>query len=94
MDHFIDHIEIQNFKSIRHLEVGGLKRINLLLGRPNVGKLNLLEALSLFALSYVWEGLKKLTDLVRLTNSRELFYDGNFGQEILLTSNPNPIRPT
>ena len=80
MDHFIDHIEISNFKSIRHLELTGFKRINLLLGRPNVGKSNLLEALSLFSLPYVWEGSKKLTDLVRLGNPFEIFFDGNYSQ--------------
>ena len=45
MENFIDYIEIKNFKSIRHLELTGFKRINLLLGRPNAGKSNLLEAL-------------------------------------------------
>ena len=75
MDHFIDHIEIKNFKSIRHLNVDGFKRINLFIGRPNVGKSNILEALSMFSLPYVWEGSKKLTDLVRLENSREIFYN-------------------
>lgn len=75
MENFIDHIEIQNFKSIWHLEVGGFKRINLFLGRPNVGKSNLLEALGMFSTS--WE---KLTDIVRIENLRELFYDGNIDE--------------
>lgn len=82
MENFIDHIEIQNFKSIRHLEVSGFKRINLFLGRPNVGKSNLLEALSLFALPYLWQGSKKLTDLVRLQNLRELLYNGEYTEPI------------
>jgi hypothetical protein len=80
MDHFIDQIEIHNFKSIRELQVSGFKRINLFIGRPNVGKSNILEALSLFSLPYLWEGSKKLTDLVRLTNLFELFYDGDYKQ--------------
>ena len=73
IDHLIDQIEISSFKSIRHLKLTGFKRINLLLERPNVGKSNLLEALSLFSLPYVWEGSKKLTDLVRLEESLEIF---------------------
>lgn len=77
MENFIDQIEISNFKSIRHLKLTGFKRINLLLGRPNVGKSNLLEALSLFSLPYVWEGSKRLTDLVRLEDSLEIFWDGD-----------------
>lgn len=84
MDHFIDHIIIRNFKSIRHLDVSGFKRINLFIGRPNVGKSNILEALSLFSLPYVWEGSKKLTDLVRLENQRELFYEGKPFEDILI----------
>lgn len=78
MDNFIDQIEISNFKSIRDLKLQGFKRINLFIGRPNVGKSNLLEALSLFSLPYVWEGSKKLTNIIRLKAQRELFYNGNF----------------
>ncbi len=84
MENFIDHIEIRNFKSIRHLEVGGFKRINLFLGRPNVGKSNLLEALSLFSLPYVWEGSKKLTDIIRLDKPLEIFFDGDHTQPSLV----------
>ncbi len=75
MDHFIDHIEIKNFKSIRHLKVGGFKRINLFIGRPNVGKSNILEALSLFGLPYLRDDRKQeLTDFVRLEFPLQLFY--------------------
>jgi len=84
MENFIDQIEISNFKSVRHLELTGFKRINLLLGRPNVGKSNLLEALSLFALPYVWEGSKKLTDLVRLEDSLQIFWDGDHTRPALI----------
>lgn len=37
---------IRNFKSIRHIELDA-KRINIIIGEPNVGKSNVLEALSL-----------------------------------------------
>ncbi|MBC8155428.1 MAG: AAA family ATPase [Bacteroidetes bacterium] len=81
MENFIDHLMIENFKSIRELTVSGFNRINLFIGRPNVGKSNILEAMSLFSLPYVWEGSKKLIDLVRLEDSRELFYDGNISAD-------------
>ena len=84
MEHFIEHIEIRNFKSIWELNISRLKRINLFIGRPNVGKSNILEALSLFSLPYVWEGSKKLTDLVRLENSLEIFWDGEHKNDILI----------
>ena len=79
MDNFIDYIEVSNFKSIRNLELTGFKRINLLLGRPNVGKSNLLEALSLFSIPYVWESPpRRLTEIIRLKSQTDLFYEANF----------------
>ncbi|WP_375444890.1 AAA family ATPase [uncultured Fibrella sp.] len=92
MDHFIDQIEIKNFKSIRDLKLTGFKRINLFIGRPNVGKSNMLEALSLFSLPYVWGGSKKFTDIIRLQNLRELFHSGviNKGSGIRLSRKASP----
>lgn len=84
MDHFIDQIDIRNFKSIREMTVSGFKRINLFIGRPNVGKSNILEALSLFSLPYIWEGSKKLTDIVRLQSLLEAFYEGSYERGIYL----------
>ncbi len=85
MDNFINYIEISNFKSIRHLKLTGFKKINLFIGRPNVGKSNLLEALSLFSLPYVWDGSKKLTEILRLDNSREIFYEGNVSNSAFIS---------
>ena len=45
-------IEIKNFKSVKHVVLKNCKRINLLIGKPNVGKSNILEALSAFSLPY------------------------------------------
>ena len=44
---FIDNIEIKNFKSIRHQKIEGCKKVNVFIGYPNVGKSNILEAISL-----------------------------------------------
>lgn len=64
---FIKNISIQNFKSMRFCEIQDCKRINLFIGRPNVGKSNILEALSLFSIPYLSENSsKKLSNLVRL----------------------------
>lgn len=49
MPQIIKNIHIENFKSAKNVELTDCKRINLLIGKPNVGKSNLLEALSLFA---------------------------------------------
>lgn len=79
MDHFIDQIEIHNFKSIRDLRLEGFKRVNLFIGRPNVGKSNILEALSLFSSSW-----SKLTDVIRVENLRELHYNGDVNDSVVL----------
>ncbi len=44
----INKLEIKNFKSIKHLELD-CKRVNIFIGKPNVGKSNILEALGIFS---------------------------------------------
>ncbi len=88
MENFISHIDIQNFKSIRDCEIHGCKRINLFIGRPNVGKSNIIEALSLFSIPYLKENnSKKLSNLIRLENETELFYNGEYDQETFINTN-------
>jgi hypothetical protein len=85
MSAFIEHIEIKNFKSIRHLEMDGFKKINLFIGKPNVGKSNILEALSVFTIPYLrHNSSKKLTDLIRLEDSIQIFHQGEFESESVL----------
>jgi AAA15 family ATPase/GTPase len=43
----INNIEFQNFKSIGNLKLENCNKINLLVGPPNVGKSNILEALAI-----------------------------------------------
>ena len=66
--------QIKNFKSIKSLEID-CKRVNLLIGAPNVGKSNILEALSLFNVPYVFTSKKQLGELVRFLNLKNLYYD-------------------
>ena len=63
MSDFIDHIHISNFKSIRESEISDCKRINLIIGRPNVGKSNILESLSLFSTPYLTENTSKSSQI-------------------------------
>ncbi len=104
MENFIEHINISNFKSILNLKLEGLSRINLFIGKPNVGKSNILEALGVFSLPYLeLNPKKKLSSLIRVEYQNELFFDGNFENQIILKSNigsysitkgPNYIDPT
>ncbi|OQP48111.1 hypothetical protein A4H97_30095 [Niastella yeongjuensis] len=74
----IPSISIKNFKSIRDLQISDCSRINLFIGKPNVGKSNILEALSTFSIPYLRENpTRKLSHLIRLESETELFYNGN-----------------
>lgn len=76
-------IEIKNFKSVKHIVLKDCKRINLLIGKPNVGKSNILEALSVFSLPYArYTKNKSLQQFIRCENESELFYNGDKTQDI------------
>ena len=66
-------VSIRNFKSIKHIEWEA-RRINLIVGEPNVGKSNILEALSLFGLGFD-ASEKQLKKLIRYEDMVEWFYD-------------------
>ena len=59
----IKNIEIKNFKSIRHAKIEDCKRVNVFIGYPNVGKSNILEALSLYSIN---ENNFNFCDFVRI----------------------------
>jgi AAA15 family ATPase/GTPase len=88
MTDFISHIDIRNFKSVKSCSIKGCKRINLLIGRPNVGKSNIIEALSLFSVPYLsFNKSKSLNNLVRCENITELFYSGNYEESTYVETN-------
>lgn len=80
---FIKNIEIKNFKSIRHQVIDGCKRINVFIGYPNVGKSNILEALSLFSLNQE----TKFIDLVRVKEDPTIFFDGIIENTLMVAIN-------
>jgi AAA15 family ATPase/GTPase len=89
-DTFFKSVHITNFKSLKDVTLSDCKRINLLIGKPNVGKSNILEAIGLFSLPYLkYNKSKKITQFVRLENIDELFFDGNIDKEINIRVNEN-----
>lgn len=62
----LSELSIQNYKSIKKLDLD-CKRINLFIGRPNVGKSNILEAISLLS-GGVGEHIRK-------EDFRNMFFD-------------------
>lgn len=79
MNYFISDISIQNFKSIKKLLISDCSRINVFIGEPNVGKSNILEALTLasFPNTNVEDG-----KLIRYERDTELHYGGNIDNKI------------
>ncbi|MFH0930959.1 MAG: AAA family ATPase [Candidatus Zixiibacteriota bacterium] len=71
-------LNIQNFKSIKHLHLN-CKKINVFIGKPNTGKSNILESIGLFSLPY---GHLKDKDFVRFENMSNMFYDNEVSEMI------------
>jgi predicted ATP-dependent endonuclease of OLD family len=81
-EHFFSKVEIKNFKSIENIEFE-CKRINLFVGKPNVGKSCIIEALSLLAkpdllLNY------DLKYLINFESYHNLFHNNIVHNEIIV----------
>ncbi len=73
----VPEILIKNFKSLKEVCLSDCKRINLFIGKPNVGKSNLLEALSLFCLPHLkYLKKKEMQSFIRVKSASELFTNG------------------
>ncbi|MEQ1529732.1 MAG: AAA family ATPase, partial [Methylococcales bacterium] len=90
MNNFFNSVHITNFKSLKDVTLSDCKRINVLIGKPNVGKSNILEAIGLFGLYYFrYNKNKKLSQFIRLENIPELFFDGEIENHISITTDDN-----
>ncbi|GAA4445916.1 ATP/GTP-binding protein [Nibrella saemangeumensis] len=83
-NNFLQWVDIKNFKSIKDLRVD-CKRVNVFIGKPNVGKSNILEGLALLGASLNHE--KYLSGAVRYEELRDLFYDSDPTNPINVFSN-------
>lgn len=83
----LDSLEIRRFRGFEHLTIKRLERVNLIVGKNNIGKTNLLTAIQLYASrasssSFIWEVLGTRNEVRRklvnvkdmLTALRYLFY--------------------
>lgn len=83
----VRNIRIKHFKSLEDVEIKGCKRYNLFVGRPNVGKSNILEALTLFALPYIGGTRFSLPHFLRMErNNASLFFNGDISKSIEITA--------
>jgi AAA15 family ATPase/GTPase len=90
---FIKDLRIKNFKSIKDLTLQ-CKRVNVFIGKPNVGKSNILEALDLAYLSSMLDDNKSreeqgldlinIKDFFRVNSPKDLFYHGGVQEDIEL----------
>lgn len=78
----INNISIKNYKSVQEVSLQGCCRYNLLIGRPNVGKSNILEALSLFQAPYFSDWKVDINKAFRIENTSSLFNLGEVGKQI------------
>jgi len=76
----IKTLEIKNFKSIKHQKLD-CKRINVLIGEPNTGKSNILEALGIFSFG-AYSNYSDFKDFVRFERTNNLFYDESIDEDI------------
>ncbi len=88
----LSEFTIKNYKGINELHLTGLRQINLFVGKNNVGKSNLLEAISLYVNNWSFNSLLQI-----LGNRREKiddFIKPTFNQsEKSLLENFSPILP-
>jgi len=90
---FLNWVEIKNFKSIKDLRLD-CKRINVFIGKPNVGKSNILEALSMLGVEYSKDAILKGS--IRYNDIRHLFYENNNESAIQVSTDKRiaAVRPT
>jgi AAA15 family ATPase/GTPase len=81
MENAFNNIEIKNFKSIKYLKTD-CKRVNVFIGKPNVGKSNVLEALSLLGANYSLSHEKYLSEFIRYEEITNLFNDDDLLNKI------------
>jgi len=79
----IQQLNIKNFKSIKDLKFP-CKKLNVLIGEPNSGKSNIVEALALRSQNAIGMELNK--EMIRYKTIGDLFYDFDINKPIEINS--------
>lgn len=86
MKNHLEYVEIKNFKSVKDLRLD-CGRINVFVGKPNVGKSNILEAIGLLGAENSYSN-KFCEGIARYETLNNLFYDSVIiDQEISVSTN-------
>lgn len=81
-------LEIKNFKSLKNIKLD-VSRINVFIGKPNSGKSNLLEALTLFNFIQGKQNQKDNPKIIRYNTLDNLFYDRDISNDIEINLDEN-----
>jgi AAA15 family ATPase/GTPase len=84
----IENLTILNYKSAREVQLT-CKKLNIIIGQPNSGKSNILEALGLFSL---FNNECKINELVRFQSMHNLFYDNAIENQILIRTDTHRMK--
>ena len=90
----IQNLSIENFKSIKKVNLK-CSRVNVLIGKPNTGKSNILEALGLFTSvryrEFTSDNKNFSKDILRYDYLMNLFLDNNVEDRIKITVDLNSL---
>lgn len=86
----LNEIQIQNFRGIKDLKISNFSKVNIFVGKANVGKTSILEALYVYLVEH---SIPKILDFRQLTIDEDcfqgFFYDYDASKEILLKGSIN-----
>lgn len=90
----IQDLSIENFKSVKEVNLK-CSRVNVLIGKPNTGKSNILEALGLFTSvryqKFTSDNKNFSKDILRYDHLMNLFLDNNVAGRIKITVDLNSL---